>query len=99
MVVPARGDSYVSPATYTIRAQGRLAPGWSIRADSSLTFSCGTRQFPIAVICGRLSSQDDLLSVIEDLYDLGLPLLSLTVVGEETAGAMASVRDMTRGQQ
>jgi hypothetical protein len=84
MGLPPRGESSATAATYTIRAQGRLAPNWSIRARDSTTFSCGTKQFPVAVVCGRLSSQTALLAVIEDLYELGLPVLSLTVVDAKT---------------
>jgi hypothetical protein len=80
MAPPVLGESGATIPTYSIRAQGRLAPNWSIRAEGSTTFSCGTRQFPVAVVCGQLRSQTALLSVIEDLYELGLPVLSLTVV-------------------
>jgi hypothetical protein len=79
VALPSRGESSGTTAIYTIRAQGRLASNWSIRAEGSRTFSCGTRQFPVAAVCGRLGSQAALLSVLEDLYELGLPLLSLTV--------------------
>jgi hypothetical protein len=80
MALASRDESSATTAIYTIRAQGRLASNWSIRAEGSTTFSCGTRQFPVAVVCGRLGSQAALLAVIEDLYELGLPLLSLSVV-------------------
>jgi len=85
MALASRDESSATTATYTIRAQGRLGPNWSIRARGSTIFSCGTRQFPIAVVCGRLSSQTALLSIIEDLYELGLPVLSLSVVEATSA--------------
>jgi hypothetical protein len=81
MALAARGESCARAAIYTIRAQGRLAPNWSVRAEGSTTFSCGTRQFPIAVVSGRLGSQTALLSGIEDLYELGLPVFPVIVVG------------------
>jgi hypothetical protein len=37
--------------------------------------------------------------VIEDLHELGLPLLSPTVVDEKIRGSKAASRDMMRRQQ
>jgi hypothetical protein len=90
MALASRGESSATAAIYAIRAQGRLASNWSIRAEGSTTFSCGTRQFPVAVVWGRLGTQAALLSVLEDLYELGLPLLSLTVADGECGGPARS---------
>jgi hypothetical protein len=87
MALASHGESSVTTAIYAIRAQGRLASNWSITAEGSTTFSCGTRQFPVAVVCGQLGSQAALLAVIEDLYELGLPLLSLSVVDGRCSGS------------
>lgn len=83
-------ESGETAAIFTIRAQGRLARNWrSSTLHRHTTFSCGTRAFPVAVVSGRLTTQAELFCVLDDLYEQGLPLLSLTVVDSTTSGSIA----------
>jgi hypothetical protein len=97
MAVASHGETCEHAAIFTIRAQGKLAPNWSASpGDLTSAFTSGARQFPIVVVSGRLSSQTALLSVLEDLYELGLPLLSLTVVDETVRATGTASGPMAR---
>jgi len=74
-------SSIFEPATYRIRILGILDKkssdyygGMSIEHDVLLN------QYPITILTGRLTDQAALIGVINSLYDIGCPLLSVECV-------------------
>jgi hypothetical protein len=74
-------SSMFEPATYRISILGTLDKrssdyygGMSIEHDVVLN------QYPITILTGRLTDQAALIGVINSLYDLGCPLLSVECV-------------------
>lgn len=69
---------FSAPAHYLIAVQGRLRPGWlacpggmqisTRRAESGAT---------VTVLKCDVSNQDELLGILNTLYDLHLPILSV----------------------
>jgi hypothetical protein len=71
------------PATYAIRAQGRLGSDWSSSLyGMSISVTSNVERYPVVTLTGPLTDQHALLDVLDTLYGLGLPLLSLELVGE-----------------
>jgi hypothetical protein len=66
------------PATYRISVQGDLPESWSDRLGG-MTIAVITEadQAPVTTLCGPLRDQAALLGVLNTLYDLHLPLLSV----------------------
>lgn len=66
------------PATYRIRVSGHLDTSWSERlAGMTITISGGKDIPNITVLEGRLIDQASLTGVLNTLYDLQLPLVSV----------------------
>jgi hypothetical protein len=72
--------SLVAPGTYTIRAQGRLDSPWSDQLGGLRITVTGTGRHAVTILIGRLADQAALLGVLNALYELGLPLLSVDYV-------------------
>ena len=71
--------SFHNPAVYLICVQGELDETWSDRLGG-LTVTCEAAQSdrkPVASLQGPLLDQAALLGVLNTLYDLHLPLLSV----------------------
>jgi hypothetical protein len=67
-----------TPAIYRIRVQSALDEGWSTRlADMTITTASREGEPPMTVLSGELIDQAALLGVLNFLYDLGKPLLSV----------------------
>ena len=69
-------------ATYRIRVQGRLDPGWSDRVGGmhieTLARGDGTSE---SVLEGRLADQAALTGVLNTLYEWHLPVISADCLG------------------
>jgi hypothetical protein len=67
-----------SPARYRIRVQGYLDDSWANQLGG-MTITTTTRddRAPVTVLCGRLIDQAAVLGVLNALYGLLLPLLSV----------------------
>ena len=72
--------SLVAPGTYTIRVQGPLDATWSNQLGGMRITVNGTGRRAVTVLVGRLADQAALLGVLNTLYELGLPLLSVDYV-------------------
>jgi hypothetical protein len=79
-----KGFKLETPATYRIRIQGHLDPkrgdrlgGMAISADTSAV------QPPVTILTGHLADQAALSGVVNTLYDLHLPLLSVENLDEK----------------
>jgi hypothetical protein len=67
-----------TPATYLIRVQGFLDPSYSGRLGGmTITTEVRENQAPVTTLQGRLLDQAALAGVLDYLYNLRLPILSL----------------------
>ena len=66
------------PATYQITVQGRIDPTWSDRLEG-MTICLTTVEAgpPVTTLDGKLSDQAALAGVLNTLYELHLPVLSV----------------------
>jgi hypothetical protein len=74
-------SSMFEPATYRVSIEGILDKEWSdyyggmtIEHDVALT------QYPVTILTGTLVDQAALIGILNSLYDLGYPLLSVECV-------------------
>ena len=65
------------PATYRIRVQGHLDESWSDRLGGMTITTTEADGTPVSILTDRLRDQAALLGVLNTLYDLQLPLLSV----------------------
>ena len=71
------------PASYLIQIQGSLDPQWSSRLSGLAiqTQHYEDDRLPITILSGHLTDQAALLGVLNTLYDLRFPLLSVECTG------------------
>jgi hypothetical protein len=79
MNMPSRKPSpFDSPADYQISVQGRIDPTWSDRLEGmtirQTAVDAGT---PVTTLQGELQDQAALAGVLNTLYELHLPVLSV----------------------
>jgi hypothetical protein len=72
--------SLFAPGTYAIRAQGRLDATWSDQLGGMRIVVTGSGRHAVTTLVGRLADQAALMGVLNTLYELGLPLLSVDYV-------------------
>jgi hypothetical protein len=66
------------PAAYQIRVQGRIDPNWAgLMAGMTLSLTQEQACPPVTTLEGELSDQAALLGVLNTLYELHLPILSV----------------------
>jgi hypothetical protein len=66
------------PATYQIRVQGRIDPDWSDRlAGMTICLTAEETSPPVTTLQGELGDQAALAGVLNTLYELHLPVLSV----------------------
>jgi hypothetical protein len=65
------------PATYQIRVQGMLDGAWSDRLGGMRIESLAAGNETATELFGKLPDQAALIGLLNCLYDLGLPLLSV----------------------
>ena len=69
------------PATYRISILGILDKKWSdYYGGMAIEHDIVLAQYPVTILTGRLADQAALIGVINSLYDLGYPLLSVECV-------------------
>jgi hypothetical protein len=67
-----------TPANYRIRVQGHLDDSWAERLDRLvITKAFSAHNTPITILVGYLPDQATLSNVLNALYELRLPLLSV----------------------
>ena len=77
--LPSRNPiPFDTPATYQIIVQGQISPDWSDRLEG-MTICHATMEVgpPVTTLKGELSDQSALAGVLNTLYELHLPLLSV----------------------
>ena len=73
-----KGLKLETPATYRIRVQGHLDDSWADRLGGMvITKAFTANKQPITILVGHLADQTALTGVLNTLYDLHLPLLSM----------------------
>ena len=71
-------------ATYQIRVQGCLEEVWSDRlANMTITMDLKDQLAPISLLKGLIRDQSELLGVLNGLYQMRVPILSLEILDEE----------------
>ena len=69
------------PVTYQINVQGRIDPKWSDRmAGMKIRNSSDQTNPPITTLDGEVSDQAALLGVLNSLYELHLPIISVLIL-------------------
>ena len=63
-------------ANYCIRVQGAVGKDWSDYLGG-LEISLSQQELPVTTLRGRVTDQAALIGIINGLYDLGYPLLSV----------------------
>lgn len=77
-----------SPAVYVIRIQGHLDKSWSERmSGATIQVYSQPPTAPVTVLTGEFRDQAALAGVLNTLYDLGLPLLSVECLTVEPQNA------------
>jgi hypothetical protein len=68
------------PAIYKISVQGRIDPNWSDRmAGMKIRNSVDKTNPPITTLEGEVTDQAGLLGVLNSLYELHLPIISVLI--------------------
>jgi hypothetical protein len=79
--------SFYKPARYRIRVQGRVMENWSDRLEGmTISLDKTNEKEVICTLEGELIDQGALLGVVNTLYELHLPVLSvqyLTSIGNQ----------------
>jgi hypothetical protein len=71
-------------ATYIIRVQGCLEEVWSDRlANMTITMDLKDQKAPVSMLQGRIRDQSELVGVLNGLYQMRVPILSMDVLSEE----------------
>jgi hypothetical protein len=75
---PSGAVSVAQPGTYRIRVRGHIGQSWSDRFDGmAISTSAPTEGPVVTTLLGDLPDQAALMGVINFLYDLRLPVLSV----------------------
>ena len=76
------------PVNYKIQVQGRLSRTWADYLGGMAVSSSNQGQWTVTTLSGQAVDQAALMGLLNSLYDLGLPLLSVecqSVPGKESA--------------
>ena len=75
---------FTSPATYQILVKGYLDESWSERLNAMTIINLNTGDGPpVTKLCGQVCDQAELLGVLNSIYEMHLPLISLELVEDE----------------
>ena len=75
--------SFSSPVRYRICVKGFLDESWSERfSDMRISNQSAGRISPISVLVGSVRDQTELIGVLNSLYEMHLPLISLGIVDD-----------------
>lgn len=77
-----KGLTLDSTAVYKILIQGYLDESWSERMNGvAIQLQSQPNEAPVTVLSGEFQDQAALAGVLNTLYDLGMPLLSVECLG------------------
>lgn len=77
MITPGERFSLFDGATYSIRVGGAIEPSWSERLGGMRVTVIHAGSTAATELFGDLKDQAELISILEALYGLGLPILSV----------------------
>ena len=78
-----KGIKLETPANYRIRVQGHLKDSWANRLGGMvITKAFSGNKEPMTILVGHLADQAMLSGVLNALYELHLPLLSVENLDE-----------------
>ena len=83
-VVAGKGLSITSRARYAVKLQGVLDPSWADRLGGMKIVNLGVDgpgNSPVTILTGDVADQAALAGILNTVYMLGLPLLSVTFLG------------------
>jgi hypothetical protein len=81
-----KGFKLDTPATYRIRVQGHLDEIWADRLGGmAITSVKAPNEPPVIILVGNLQDQAALSGVLNTLYELHLPLLSVENLDEKSS--------------
>jgi hypothetical protein len=70
-----------TPATYRIRVRGFLVHGWNERLGNMRIVTVSSKEEPpITTLEGRVKDQSEVIGLMNSLYDLHLPILSVELL-------------------
>lgn len=70
-------------ASYCIKVQGRLDETWSDRLAGMQIKTTSRGDIKVTILSGHVRDQAELLGVLNSLYELHMPLLSLEILNKE----------------
>ena len=80
------GLKFTSSATYQIFIKGFLDESWSDRLNGMTIGHLNSETgLPVTKLCGKVQDQAELIGVLNSIYEMHLPLLSLTHIDDEEA--------------
>ena len=83
------------PATYQISVQGRIDPDWSDRlAGMTIHLITEEASHPVTTLDGELMDQATLLGVLNSLYELHQPILSVVCASYKSGCRVEAVGGM-----
>ena len=73
-----QGISLLEPAVYRIRIQGILDKNWSDYCGGmTIEHEGDPKRYAVTILMGRVADQSALIGVLNSLYDIGYPILSV----------------------
>lgn len=75
--------AFDKPAVYRIRIRGSLGEEWSSRLGGMQIIREDVKNKLVTILYGFLPDQSALSGVLNSIYDMGLPILSVECLGEE----------------
>jgi hypothetical protein len=72
------------PANYCICVKGFLDDSWSDRLSGfRISNQVSDRESPVVALTGRIQDQTELIGVLNGLYEMHLPLLSVELLDDD----------------
>ncbi len=73
-----KSTAFDNPATYQISVEGRIDPTWSERLEGmAISLVSTDADYPITTLIGEVSDQAALAGILDTLYELHLPVLTV----------------------
>ena len=80
----SKAAHFSAPGNYRIEVQGHLRPDWSDRFGAMRMFSPPSEAgCTVTVLRGYVNDQAELAGILNTLYELHLPLLSVQHLGDD----------------
>lgn len=75
--------TFTSQGKYSIEIKGYIDPSWTDRLGGlTITSGFDPKGRPITSLNGIVTDQSELIGILNNLYNMHLPLLSVSFIGE-----------------